>query len=92
MFVYIGGIPGTGKTTIITKTIELSKKSGIKMEEAGGVAIMRQLAGVSITEELRVLSEKTRQRLRPKMEIALRNLERQKPETILLQDGHFVFF
>lgn len=92
MFVYVGGIPGIGKTAIITKTIELSKKLGIKMEDAGGVAIMRQLAGVSTTEELRVLPEKIRQSLRPKMEIALRNIERQKPETILLQDGHFVFF
>lgn len=91
MFVYVGGIPGIGKTAIITKTIELSKKLGIKMEDAGGVAIMRQLAGVSTTEELRVLPEKIRQSLRPKMEIALRNIERQKPETILLQDGHFVF-
>ncbi|KKQ67059.1 MAG: hypothetical protein US88_C0016G0031 [Parcubacteria group bacterium GW2011_GWA2_38_27] len=27
MFVYVGGISGVGKTTIIRKTIELSQKS-----------------------------------------------------------------
>ncbi|MFH1030859.1 MAG: AAA family ATPase [bacterium] len=92
MFIYIGGIPGVGKTTIAAKTIELSNKAGIKMEETGGVAIMRQLAGVSTTEELRLLPEKIRKSLRQKMEIALRNVERQKPDAILLQDVHFVFF
>ena len=36
MFVYIGGVPGVGKTTVVTEVEELARKRKIKMEEVKG--------------------------------------------------------
>lgn len=92
MFIYVGGVPGVGKTTLVREAIKLAKERSIRMEEAGGVAILCQIAGVSTVEELRSLPEEVRRKLRPEMEVALRDMDARDPETIRLQDGHFVFF
>jgi adenylate kinase len=92
MFIYVGGIPGVGKTTIVKETIKLAIAQCICMEEAGGVEILCQLAEVSTKEELRMLPEEVRSRLRPRMEIVLRDMDAKNPKKILIQDEHFVFF
>jgi len=92
MFVYIGGVPGVGKTTVVTEVEELARKRKIKMEEVKGAPILCELAGVATVAELRALSESVRRVLRPEMNRRLYELDRADPGTIRLADGHFVYF
>lgn len=92
MFVYIGGVPGVGKTTIITETEKLARKRKIKMERVIGTSILCELAGVATVAELRALPESVRRALRPEMYRRLYELDRKDPEVIRLADGHFVYF
>jgi len=92
MFIYIGGIPGVGKTTVVTETEELARKRKIKMEKIKGSPILCELAGVVTVAELRALPESVRRTLRPEMNRQLYELDRRDPEVIRLADGHFVYF
>jgi len=92
MFVYIGGVPGVGKTTVITEVEELARKRKIKMEKTKGTPILCELAGVTTVAELRALSEDVRRALRPEINRRLYKLDRADPRTIRLADGHFVYF
>lgn len=92
MFVYIGGVPGVGKTTIVTETEKFARDHGIKMEKIKGAPILCELAGVSTVAELRALPESVRRVLRPEMNRRLYELDRSDPEIIRLADGHFVYF
>jgi len=92
MFVYIGGVPGVGKTTIIAKVEKLAQKHGIRMEKIKGTSILCKLAGVTTVAKLRALPESTRQALRPEMNRQLYALDRTDFETIRLADGHFIYF
>jgi len=68
MFVYIGGVPGVGKTTVVAETEKLAWKYEIRMEKViGGGPILCELAGVANVAELRALPESVRQALRPEM-------------------------
>jgi adenylate kinase len=92
MFVYIGGVPGVGKTTVVAETEGLARDRGIKMEKIKGAPILCELAGVVTIAELRVLPESVRRALRPEMNRRLYELDRSDPEVIRLADGHFVYF
>jgi len=92
MFVYVGGVPGVGKTTIITETEKLARKQGVKIEKIKGSPILCKLAGVNSVAELRALPESARRALRPEMYRQLYELDRRYPETIRLADGHFIYF
>lgn len=92
MFVYIGGVPGVGKTTVVTKAEELARKRKIKMEKIKGAPILCELAGVTTVAELRALPEGVRRALRPEMNRRLYELDRGDSGTIRLADGHFVYF
>lgn len=92
MFVYIGGIPGVGKTKVITATEEFARERKVKIEKIKGSPILCELAGVTTVAELRALPESVRQSLRPEMNRQLYELDRRDPETIRLADGHFVYF
>ena len=92
MFFYIGGVPGVGKTTVVTETEGLARDRGIKMEKIKGAPILCELAGVDTVAELRALPESVRRALRPEMNRRLYELDRRDPETIRLADGHFVYF
>ena len=92
MFVYIGGIPGVGKTTVVTEAEELARKYKIKMEKIKGAPILCELAGVTTVAELRALPESVRRALRPEMNRRLYELDRADFGTIRLADGHFVYF
>jgi len=52
MFVYIGGVPGVGKTTVIVNAEELARERKIKMEKIKGAPILCKLAGVTTVAEL----------------------------------------
>lgn len=92
MFVYIGGVPGVGKTTVVSETEELAKRQHVRMEKIKGVPILCELAGVATVAELRALPENVRRALRPEMNRRLYELDRADPEVIRLADGHFVYF
>ncbi len=92
MFIYIGGAPGVGKTTVITETEKIARERGIRMERIIGTSILCELAGVATVAELRALPESVRRALRPEMYRRLYELDRRDPETIRLADGHFVYF
>lgn len=92
MFIYVGGVPGVGKTTVITEAEKLARERGIRMERIIGTSILCELAGVTTVAELRALPEDVRQALRPEMYRRLYELDRRDPETIRLADGHFVYF
>jgi adenylate kinase len=92
MFIYIGGIPGVGKTTIIAEVEKLAQKHKIKMEKIKGTPILCELAKVSTVAELRALPENIRRTLRPEMNRRLYEIDRADPKTIRLADGHFVYF
>jgi len=92
MFVYIGGVPGIGKTTVVTEVEELARKRKIKMEKIKGAPILCELAGVATVAELRSLPEEVRRALRPEMNRRLYEFDRADPGTIRLADGHFVYF
>jgi len=92
MFVYIGGVPGVGKTTVILKTVEIAQKYGIRMKRIEGISILCELAGVATPQELRALPESVRRALRPEMNKRLYEFDRADPEFIRLADGHFVYF
>ena len=92
MFIYIGGVPGVGKTTVIEETGKIARKSGVKIERIQGTPILCELAGVATVAELRALPESVRRELRPEMNRRLYESDRNDPETIGLADGHFVYF
>jgi len=92
MFVYVGGVPGVGKTTIITETEKLARELGVKIEKIKGSPILCKLAGVDSVAKLRALPESVRQALRPEMYRQLYEIDRKDPETIRLADGHFIYF
>ncbi len=92
MFIYIGGVPGVGKTMVVTEVEKLARKRKIKMEKIKGAPILCELAGVATVAELRALPESVRRALRPEMNRQLYELDRADPGTIRLADGHFVYF
>lgn len=67
MIIYVGGIPGVGKTTIITRLEKIAQKAGFKLEQTRGLDILCKLAGVAAVKELRLLPEEIRSKFRPEM-------------------------
>ena len=91
MFIYVGGVPAVGKTSIIKAVEELAYKQGVSIERTVGTDIMCELAGVSTVDELRRLPEKTRREFRPEMNRRIYEQDRLDPLTIRVCDGHFCF-
>ncbi len=92
MFVYVGGVPAVGKTSIIQEVEKLAHKQSIILERTVGTDIMCELAGVATVAELRQLPEETRRKLRPEMNRRIYERDRLDPLTIRVCDGHFCFF
>lgn len=92
MFIYIGGIPGVGKSTLVQTIRIRAIREKISTEVMNGAPILCRLANVETAEELRRLPEEKRKALRPKLYDIIYLLMKQKPETIWLFDGHFCYF
>lgn len=92
MLIYVGGIPGVGKTKTIKETQKLARAENVTMEIIRGAPILCELAGVSTEEKLRALAEETRRELRPEMYRRIYEMDRKDPGTIRIGDGHFVYF
>lgn len=92
MIVYVGGIPGAGKTTIITEMEKIARSRGINLERIVGTKILCELAGVLSVEELRKLSETERRKFRFEMNRRIYEMDANDFGTIRVGDGHFVFW
>lgn len=92
MFIYVGGIPATGKTSIIKEAEKLASERKINLKRTIGTDIMCKLAHVRTVDELRRLPEETRRKLRPEMNRLIYEQDRLDPTTIRVCDGHFCFF
>lgn len=92
LFIYVGGVPAVGKTSIILEVEKMANKQGISLERTIGTDLLCELAGVITVSELRRLPEETRKKLRPEMNRRLYERDRSDPSTIRVCDGHFCFF
>ena len=88
MFVYVGGIPGVGKTTIIKKGVELAKRE-IPLQELEEKKLLCQITGVSSAEEYAKLPLQIRIQARKQLVEVLYNIDTQDPATIRIRDDHF---
>jgi adenylate kinase len=86
MFIQFGGIPGSGKTSIIK---ELEKRINVK--RITGSDFLCQIAGVS-HKDLRLLPEEKRSEMRPRMFELMFGEMYSEPATLWLYDGHFCFY
>lgn len=92
MFLYIGGVPGVGKSTVISSLLTKAIQEKIEIEKMTSAPILCELAGLKTTGELRRLSEEKREKLRSKMYDIIHDILRQKPDTLWIFDGHFCYF
>lgn len=92
MFFYIGGVPGVGKSTVINCLKTKAALEKIKVKKMSGAPILCKLAGLKTAKELRRLSEKEREKLRPKMYDIIYNIVRQSSDILWIFDGHFCYF
>lgn len=92
MFVHLGGVPGSGKTTLTNTVEQLAERESFPLQRLTGGEILCELAGVDSMAELRALPESVRATLRPEMYRWLYAEDRADPRTVRLGDGHFVLF
>lgn len=92
MIIYLGGVPGVGKT-FLTKHVErLATTENFPLKRLVGIGILCELAGVPTPEALRLLPEETRRKFRPEMYRRIYEEDRRDINTIRLGDGHFCMF
>ena len=89
MFVYVGGIPGVGKTTIIKRSIELAKREDFSIQGLGEKKLLCQIVGVNLTEKYAKLLPEIRARARKQLVEIFYNVDTQDPVTIRIRDDHF---
>ena len=92
MIIYVGGISGVGKTTIIEQVINIARKQGIKIETTKGLKILCKLVGVKTIKELRFVPEKIKAKFRSEMYCQIYESDKTNIATIKIADGHFCFF
>ncbi len=89
MFVYVGGIPGVGKTTIIKKSIELAKRENFPLQGLEEKKTLCQITGVSSAEEYAKLPLQIRIQARKQLVEIFYKIDTQDPVTIRIRDDHF---
>lgn len=89
MFILVGGVPGSGKTTITSEIVNAGQKMGLSICRVKGSDLMCQLAGVNNVDELRSLPEEYRSSLRPEMYRLMYKQDKEDPSTIRVRDMHF---
>ena len=92
MMIYIGGIPGVGKTSIINNLILELNKLENKSKMIQGLPVLRKLAGGISSDEFRKLPDEIREKYRPEMWKIIYEEDRQDFDTIRILDGHFIYF
>lgn len=89
MIVYIGGVSGVGKTTIIESVEKLAMANNLKIERATVKEILCDLAGVKTVEEYRCLPEEIRSSLHSEATNRIYEIDCINSKTVRLYDGHF---
>lgn|GEM_PF-3962883 len=89
MFVKIGGVSGSGKSSTIPLVADYLQRKGYKTEIVKGSALMAAYLGVE-EYELQFCSEEERVRARQNVYTDLYKKDREDPK-IRLRDGHFAF-
>lgn len=92
MLIYIAGIPGSGKTTIIKSLIEKLNSSGNNSVSVRGLPIMCKLAGDISSDEFRKLPDNIREKYRPEMFRIIYEEDLNDFSTIRILDGHFAYY
>jgi adenylate kinase len=92
MLVYLAGIPGSGKTTIINNLIEKLNNSKHKSISVSGLPIMCKIAGNISPEEFRKLPDSVREQFRPEMYNIIYKEDINDFKTIRILDGHFAYY
>lgn len=89
MIVYVGGIPGVGKTKLVDQLHGATLPSGTSIESAKLKDVLCELAGVDTVTEFRLLSEEVRGSLHLEATRRIYELDSQNPRKIRLYDSHF---
>lgn len=92
MLIYIAGIPGVGKSTIINNLINKLNISGYRTISIRGLPILCKLAGGILPEEFRKLPDNIRDKYRPEMFKEIYEEDQNDPKTIRILDGHFAYY
>ncbi len=92
MLIYIAGIPGTGKTTIVKSLIEKLNLNKHKSVSIRGLPILCRLAGNISPEEFRRLPNHIRKKYRPEMYRIIYEEDLKDHKTIRILDGHFAYY
>ena len=91
MFVYVGGIPGVGKTTIVKKVSEIANGNGFPIQIMEEKKVLCEITGVKSVTKYHFLPEAIRSKARRQMVVYFYNLDRKDPETIRIRDDHFSY-
>lgn len=92
MIIYVGGISGVGKTTIIREVISKAQEECIRMETTKGIELLCDLTGVKTMKDLRSVPEETKRSFRSEMYEQIYETDRKDITTIRIADGHFCLF
>lgn len=89
MFIYCGGIPAVGKTTIIKRSIELARGMNFPLQDLKEKKLLCQITGVGSAEEYAKLPADIRAEARKRMIGYLYEVDEQDLTTIRIRDDHF---
>jgi adenylate kinase len=88
MLIWVGGVPGVGKTTTLSRTFGLNGW-GDRVVPVKGSDILMKLAGKTVISQLDKLDSGLRRELTGKMHEFLLNEDVRDPNRIRVDDGHF---
>lgn len=92
MLIYVAGVPGVGKTTIVKNLIDRLNLSGHNSVSVSGLPILCKLAGGISPEEFRKLPDVVRKQYRPEMFRIIYEEDLNDLKTIRILDGHFIYY
>lgn len=90
LFMYVGGIPGVGKTTIIQEVLRVAQMTDLPVEGMKERKVLYELTNVTSSEQYRILPEVVRAGARREMVARFYIIDREDPKTIRIRDDHFV--
>ncbi len=89
MIVYIGGISGVGKSTVIKGVLRRLADLEIKAELIRPLPLMAKLANLT-EDECRKLPDEIKQSYRPEMRQMTYDIDSSDPNTVRIEDNRFV--
>lgn len=89
MFIYTGGIPGVGKTTVIRECIILARRANFSIENIEEEKLLCRVTGVNSKIEYEKLSVEIRINARKKILDHVYEIDEQNRDIIRIRDDHF---